>query len=289
MPAFQFLFADFRIDRRFKDLIDRPVLFDFFKTVPVADCKTSQISSSHSSRLNADRTVDRCVDQISLCLHQEVICACAAVYFQGGKINVGICLHGSQDIICLISERFEGRTNDMVFIYPTCQADDRSAGILIPIWSTKSGESRYNITAVCIFHFLCHIFAVVSGINQAQFITQPLDCRTGDKDRTFQSICNLSVKSPGNRGDQSIVGKDRFLSGVHQKEASGSVSILRISRFKAGLTEKCRLLISGSTGNRDRSAEDGRICLSVNAAGRLRCRKHTAWDLKFFENLVIPV
>ena len=233
--------------------------------------------------------MDRCIDQISLCLHQEVICACAAIYFQGGKVNVGICLHGSQDIICLISERFEGRTDDMVFIYPACQADDRSAGILIPIRSTESGESRYNITAICIFHFLCHVFAIVSGINQTQFITQPLDCRTGNKDRTFQSICNLSVKSPGNRGDKPVVGKDWFLSGVHQKEAAGSVSILRISRFKAGLTEKCRLLISGSTGDRDGSAEDRRICFSVNAARRLRCRKHAAWNLKFFENLVIPV
>ena len=154
----------------------------------------------------------------------------------------------------------------MVFIYPTCQAYDRSAGILIPIGSTESGESRYNITAVCIFHFLCHVFAIVSGINQTQFITQPLDRCTGNKDRTFQSICNFSVKSPGNRGDQPVVGKDRFFSGVHQKEASGSVSILRISRFKAGLTEKCRLLISGSTCNWDRSAKVRYICLSVYTA-----------------------
>ena len=177
----------------------------------------------------------------------------------------------------------------MVFIYPTSQADDRSAGILIPIRSTESGESRYNITSVCIFHFLCHVFAVFCGINQAQFITQPLDRRTGDKDRTFQSICNFSVKSPGNCGDKPVVGKDWFLSGVHQEEAAGSVSILCISRFKAGLTEKCGLLITGSTCDRDCSTEDGRICLSVNAARRLRCRKHAAWNLKFFENLVIPV
>ena len=173
---------------------------------------------------------------------------------------------------------------------PTCQADDRSAGILIPIWSTKSGESRYNITAVCIFSLSFAIYSQSSAesirrsSSRSHWIAAPAT-------KIEPSVAYVTFPSR----PQAIVvtsplsEKDRLLSGVHQKETAGSVSILRISRFKAGLPEKCRLLISGSTGNRDRSAEDGRICLSVNAAGRLWYRKHTAWDLKFFENLVIPV
>ncbi len=128
VPAFQFLLADFRKSiEGSKILIDRPVLFDFFKTVPVADCKASQIApiAVVSTR---DRTWTGALIR-SACVCIGSYLRLRRRYFQGGKINVGICLHGSQDVICLISERLEGCTDDMVFIYSACQAHDRSAGI----------------------------------------------------------------------------------------------------------------------------------------------------------------
>ena len=119
-----------------------------------------------------------------------------------------------------------------------------------------------------------------------------LNAELWDKGTILSQRCHITGES-GKAGSQNQAQHSQYRAGLFLAGDLGhfiiGVSILRISRFETGLTEKCRLLISGSTGDRDRSAEDGRICLSVNAAGRLRCRKHTAWDLKFFENLVIPV
>ena len=61
-----------------------------------------------------------------------------------------------------------------------------------------------------------------------------------------------SVESPRNRSDQAVLGKYRLLSGIHQKETSGTVGILRLALVETGLSEKRRLLVTRSSRNRDR-------------------------------------
>ena len=37
-----------------------------------------------------------------------------------------------------------------------------------------------------------------------------------------------------------------------------------------------------STGNRNRASEEYRVCFAVHAAGWLRFRQHTFWNIQFF-------
>ena len=177
----------------------------------------------------------------------------------------------------------------MILIYTTGQPHDRAAGILIPVGSSKSRKCRHDVTAVCIRYLSRKILGIRCGIHQMKLITKPLDRSTGHKYGSLQNIGDLSVKSPSDGRDQPVIGKYRFISCVHQKEATGSVCILGLAFLKAGLSEQRRLLVTGSTGYRDPSTEEGRICLTIDRTGLLYLRKHAFRNIKLLQDLIIPL
>ena len=122
-----------------------------------------------------------------------------------------------------------------------------------------------------------------------QLISEPLDRSTCNKYGTFQNISDLSVKAPSDRRNQSVLGKYRLISCIHQKETTGSICILGLTFLKAGLTEQRRLLITGRTSHRDSSTEKGRICLTINLAGLFYLRKHTLRNIQLLQDLIIPL
>ena len=176
----------------------------------------------------------------------------------------------------------------MILIYTTGQPHDRAAGILIPVGSSKSRKRRHDVAAVCIRHFSRKILSIRCRIHQMKFITKPLDSSTSHKYGSLQNIGDLSVKSPSDGCNQPVLGKHRFISCIHQKEATSSVCILSLAFFKAGLSEQCCLLVSGCTGYRDSSTQERRIRFPVDLTGFFHLRKHTFRDIKFFKDLIIP-
>ena len=176
----------------------------------------------------------------------------------------------------------------MVFIDAAGDADDRTSGILIPVRCAKTGKGRYDVAAVCVRHLFCHIFRVLCRVNQTHFIAQPLNCGTGYEDGAFQRVGYFSVQSPGDCRDKSIFGKHRFVSGIHQKKAAGTICIFCFAWLETSLSEQCRLLVSCSTGDEDRTAKKRSIGSAVNIAGGADIREHTARNRKLAENLVIP-
>ena len=57
----------------------------------------------------------------------------------------------------------------------------------------------------------------------------------------------------------------------------------------AGLAEQSRLLVARSARDLDRAAEQRRIRLAVDAAGRHRSREHTSGDVQLLQDLVVPL
>ena len=90
IPSFNLLLSCFFGDRRVEFLVNGPIVAHFFFTAPVAYCRTCQISSPHCSCLNTAWTVDRCIDNICLCLHQEIVGTGSAIYLQERQVNTGI-------------------------------------------------------------------------------------------------------------------------------------------------------------------------------------------------------
>ena len=175
----------------------------------------------------------------------------------------------------LIGQRLQCRPDDVTLIDAPCDADDGASCILIPVRSAKTGKGRNHITAVCIRHFLRHIFRVRRRINQPHLIPKPLDRSPRHENRSFQGVLHLTVHSPGNGRNKSVFRKYRGLPRIHQQKTACPVRVLCFSRRKAGLSKKRRLLIPCRSSNRNFPAKICRGRRSVNTARRPDFRKHT--------------
>ena len=177
----------------------------------------------------------------------------------------------------------------MIFIDSPRNPHDNSSRILIPVWRPQPRESRHHIASMRVRNLLRHIFCIFRSVNQFQFVPQPLNRRPSHKNRAFQGVGNFSVQPPGDRSNQTIFRKDRFISGIHQQKAAGAIRIFSFSGLKTGLTEQSGLLISRRASNGNRRAKIGRIGFSVDTAGRLYLRKHTFRNIQLPQNLLIPL
>ena len=177
----------------------------------------------------------------------------------------------------------------MIFVYSPGDPHDRSAGVLIPVRRPQSCERGNNIASVCILYLSGHIVRVFRGVDQTHFISEPLNGCPGHEDGTFQSVVHFSVQSPGNGSYESVIGEYRFFSRVHQEEAAGSVCVFRLSGRKAGLSEKCCLLIPGSSRNGDWAAQEGGIRFSIDAAGRHGSREQAFRNPQLLKNIIVPL
>ncbi len=177
----------------------------------------------------------------------------------------------------------------MVLVDAPGQADNHAARVLVPVRGAQTGERGDHIASVGVLHFVRHVFGIGRAVNQAQLVAQPLKRSARYKDGAFQRIVDLAPQAPCDGRDQAVLGEDRLLPGVHQHEATGAVGVLRLARRKAGLPEQSRLLVPGRARNRNRSAEDGGVRLSVHAAGRLYFRKHAGRDVQLFEDVFVPL
>ena len=124
-----------------------------------------------------------------------------------------------------------------------------------------------------------------------ELIPQPLNCRSRYVNASVQGEGNLfSVQPPPYRGQKPVFRIYRLISCVHQHKAARSVGGLYCPRLKAGLTEKCCLLIDHGTGNGDLCPEKvQRICGSVDFGTVMNFRKNLFRDSQSLQNFIIPL
>ena len=170
----------------------------------------------------------------------------------------------------------------------TGDADDSAAGIHIPVRSAQAYECRYYINTAVVLNLLGHPLGIRGRIYHADAVTEPLDSGTGYEDGTFESVFNFAVKPPGNGRYKAVLGFMDFRTRVHEHEAAGTVGILSHARLEAVLTKESRLLVTGSAGNGNRCAEDGRNGFAVYAGRRFNFRQHALRNIEIAEECVIP-
>src|SRR6185436_6344734 len=97
------------------------------------------------------------------------------------------------------------------------------------------------------------------GVEQdSQAVAQPLNRGARDEDRRLERVCRASFVVARNGGQQSVSGPRHLLPGVEQKKGTSPVSVLRLTRAAASLSEQRGLLIAGDSGNRNSLAEERR-------------------------------
>ena len=88
----------------------------------------------------------------------------------------------------------------------TGNTDNHTTGIGIPVWSTQANESRNQIYTAGIANLLCNPLGIRSRVNHTGTITEPLNSGTSNEDGTLQCILNLAIQTPGDGGNQAILG-----------------------------------------------------------------------------------
>src|SRR5205807_4438445 len=86
------------------------------------------------------RTEDRDAENVRLKLHQTVIGGGAAVHSQFLHRIAGIALHGIEQIGHLVSDTLDGGAGDVTSCRAASQAEDRSAGVGIPVRRAQAYE-----------------------------------------------------------------------------------------------------------------------------------------------------
>ena len=120
-------------------------------------------------------------------------------------------------------------------------------------------------------------------------IPQPLDCCPGHKDRAFQCIINFAVQPPGNGGDQSVFGKYRSFSCIHQQETACTICILRFSwSEKQVCPNKAACWSPAAPAIGIAPPKYAGVCISVDAAGWHRFWQHALRNIQLFQDIFIP-
>ena len=136
----------------------------------------------------------------------------AAVDLQFGQVDAGVLLHRLQHVAGLIGHRLQRRPGEMGGRRAASQADDRAAGVRVPIRRTQADERRHEIDAARIGRLGRQLLDLGRGADQAQPVAEPLHDRAGDEDRAFQAIGDLAADAPADRRQQAMPRRDRLLA-----------------------------------------------------------------------------
>ena len=166
-------------------------------------------------------------------------------------------------------------------------ADDRPAGVHVPIRRTHARKGGHDIHSARIGNLPCIIFRIAAFREKAEFVPQPLDHGSADKDATFQRVFRtLAPERRGNRRQKSVFTDRPLISRIHQEKAARSVRIFRFPLFKAALSEQRRLLIARYS--RDRYSHAAYVRRSVNLSRTPHFGQHFARNIQNFQKLVVP-
>ena len=126
------------------------------------------------------------------------------------------------------------------------QADQRSAGVHIPVGGAQAREGGHQIDPAVVFDLSGVIFRVPALREKAKLVPQPLDDRAAHEDAAFQGVLHLAAQSDGDGGQKAVAADAGFRPGIHQQKAAGAVSVFGIAGREAGLPEQGGLPAMGT-------------------------------------------
>ena len=160
-PFLTFVIGNFRGEGP----VDCPVFLNIIHILPVANSKACQICCTHGGSLYALGAQHRCIADIRLSLNEIIIGGSSAVYLQCAERNAGVCLHGTQNVICLIGHGIQRGPDDVIFIDTPGKTDNSTSGISIPVGSTQTRECGHDVASTGVIGKQLPIDRICSGID----------------------------------------------------------------------------------------------------------------------------
>ncbi len=103
---------------------------------------------------------------------------------------------------------------------------------------TQTGKGGYQVYAVTIRDRRGERFNVGRVFNDSQPVSQPLDRGTADEHAPFQCVVGLVSSAACDSGEQSVLGRQWFVTDVHQHETTGAIGVLGHSVASTVLAEE---------------------------------------------------
>ena len=172
--------------------------------MPEANRQTCQIRRAQRRYFSHLRTFNAGTQNVGLELHQEVVGYRTAVHAQGVQTNAGVRLHRFQHVARLVGDGFQGRTNNVVRVHTARQAENRAAGVRIPVRCAQTGKRWHHVYAIGVFHFGREVFGVKRIADQLHLVAQPLNGGTRHEYRPFQGIVHFTAWAAGDGGQQTV-------------------------------------------------------------------------------------
>ena len=261
---------------------------DILGALPVAHGKPRQIGSAQGGGLDAAGAHNLAVQNVALELHEEIVCAGAAVHLQVGDADAGVLLHGLADIIGLVGQGFQGGPHQMGPAESTGQAHDGAPGVLVPVGRAQARKGWDHIAPGGVLH-AAGVFQALSRVGQhAQLVPEPLDGGAGHEDAALQGVFHMVLVAHGDGGHQAVVALHRLPAGVHQHKAAGAVGVLHLPGQEAALAEQGTLLVPRRAGDGDLSAVKLKVCCAVDTAGGLDLRQDAFRHVQQLQQLLVP-
>ena len=96
-----------------------------------------------------------------------------------------------EDILCLISDGFQCRADDVIASATSSKSYDRATGIHIPMRCAESCESRHDINTAVIGKLACKISGIGGISEETELIAQPLNDGTTHENATRTMLYNI--------------------------------------------------------------------------------------------------
>src|SRR5690606_23256546 len=233
MPKFQ-IFIHFLLGHvRGEGFVSGRHIFKLSPIFPKAYCQACQIGRSQCCGFSNFGAFDVTLNKVGLKLHQKIVGHSSPVYFHFFGRFPAVFFHRLKDICHLVCNGFQRCAGEVSSGSSPCDAKEGTSGILVPIGSTQSCESRYKINPLIVFSAFCQGFAFLGMPEQLQAIAQPLNGCSSNKYAAFQRIGHFIPDLPGNRGQKLISRFDRFASGIHNQKTTRTVGGFCHARFIA--------------------------------------------------------
>ena len=100
--------------------------------------------------------------------------------------------------------RFERGARDVAGGRAAREADDRAAGVRVPVRRAQPGERGHEIDAAVVRHRRGERLDVATIADDAEPVAQPLHDRAADEDAAFERVRRLAAELPGDRREQLV-------------------------------------------------------------------------------------
>ena len=178
----------------------------------------------------------------------------------------------------------------MAAVDVTSQADEGATGVRTPVRCEQAGEGWHEVGAAIVLDGVGESLDLRGGLEHLEVVTQPLDQRPGNGDRALEGVNGgLVADLVADGGQQTILGEDGLLAGVHQHEAAGAVGVLRHALLEAGLAEGGSLLVTEDAGDRGVDQQAVLAAVAIDLGGGLDLGEHRLRDTHDLAHRVVPL